>query len=48
MNGNQGNDVLVGGGGDDDLDGGAGANDWCYGGSGTDTERRCETVFGVP
>jgi Ca2+-binding RTX toxin-like protein len=48
MNGNQSNDVLLGGGGDDDLDGGAGANDWCYGGSGTDTERRCETVFGVP
>jgi Ca2+-binding RTX toxin-like protein len=48
LNGNQGNDVLVGGGGDDDLDGGVGAGDWCYGDSGTDTEVRCETVFGVP
>jgi Ca2+-binding RTX toxin-like protein len=48
LNGNQGNDVLVGGGGDDDLDGGVGTSDWCFGDSGTDTERRCETVFGVP
>jgi len=40
--------VLLGGGGNDSLDGGNGANDWCYGGSGTDTETRCETVFGVP
>jgi Ca2+-binding RTX toxin-like protein len=49
LDGNQQNDVLVGGAGDDDLDGGLGNNDWCYGDSGTeDTERRCETVFGVP
>ncbi len=40
--------MLVGGAGDDDLDGGLGNNDWCYGDSGTDTEVRCETVFGVP
>ena len=48
LEGNQGNDVLVGGAGDDDLDGGVGSDDWCFGDSGTDTERRCETVFGVP
>jgi len=39
---------LVGGAGDDNLDGGNGNNDWCYGGSGTDTANGCETVFGVP
>jgi len=48
LNGNQNNDVLLGGAGNDDLDGGNGANDWCYGDSGTDTVARCETVFGVP
>jgi len=48
LEGNQANDVLVGGAGDDDLDGGNGNNDWCFGGSGTDTANRCETVFGVP
>jgi len=48
LRGNQGNDVLLGGGGNDSLDGGNGANDWCYGDSGTDTQTRCETVFGVP
>jgi Ca2+-binding RTX toxin-like protein len=48
LNGDQGNDVLIGGAGDDDLDGGPGNDDWCYGDSGTDTARRCETVFGVP
>ncbi len=48
LDGNQQNDVLVGGAGDDDMDGGLGNDDWCYGDSGTDTERRCETVFGVP
>jgi Ca2+-binding RTX toxin-like protein len=48
LNGEQGNDVLIGGAGDDDLDGGSGNDDWCYGDSGTDTARRCKTVFGVP
>ena len=44
LNGGPGNDILLGGDGDDSLDGGPGSADVCYGGCGTDTFNRCETV----
>lgn len=49
LKGGNDNDVLLGGGGDDDLRGEKGTNDYCYGGSGTDTsDGKCEWEDSIP
>ena len=45
IQGGAGLDVLLGGPGDDSLDGGGPPGDICYGGPGTNTFTRCESIF---
>jgi Ca2+-binding RTX toxin-like protein len=47
LDGNGGVDCIVGGGGNDTINGngnGAGANDFCIGGPGTDTFKKCKNT----
>jgi hemolysin type calcium-binding protein len=48
LNGDGDNDRIFGESGNDAMDGGAGANNFCNGGSGTDTAVNCQTTVSVP
>jgi hemolysin type calcium-binding protein len=48
LNGDGDDDRIFGESGNDKMDGGAGANNFCNGGSGTDTATNCQTTVSVP